>query len=65
MGLPQEACFFTVLRQAMAGDAQEPAGLYFGTNSGSVFVSGDEGESWREIVTDLPTVLSVEVLVSK
>ena len=61
-GLPQETCFFTVLRQAMAGDASEPAGIYFGTNSGSIFGSTDEGETWSEIVTHLPTVLSVEVL---
>ena len=61
-GLPQEACFFTVLRQAMAGDAADPAGLYFGTNSGSVFASRDEGENWCEIARHLPTVLSVEVL---
>ncbi|MCV0426336.1 MAG: exo-alpha-sialidase [Roseibium sp.] len=61
-GLPQEACFFTVLRQAMAGDSRDPAGLYFGTNSGSVFASLDEGETWLEIAAHLPTVLSVEVV---
>ena len=61
-GLPQTACFFTVLRQAMAGDSRDPAGLYFGTNSGSVFASLDEGESWTEIARHLPTVLAVEVL---
>ncbi|WP_306143499.1 exo-alpha-sialidase [Roseibium sp. MMSF_3412] len=61
-GLPQEACFFTVLRQAMAGDERDPAGLYFGTNSGSLFASFDEGESWEEIARHLPTILSVEVL---
>ncbi|MEM9635668.1 MAG: exo-alpha-sialidase [Pseudomonadota bacterium] len=61
-GLPQKACFFTVLRQAMAGDGRDPAGLYFGTNSGSVFASLDEGESWNEIASHLPTVLSVEVM---
>lgn len=61
-GLPQEACFFTVLRQAMAGDAHDPAGLYFGTNSGSVFASVDEGDTWSEIAAHLPTSLSVEVL---
>jgi photosystem II stability/assembly factor-like uncharacterized protein len=61
-GLPQENCFFTVLRQAMAGDTAEPAGLYFGTNSGSVFASSDEGESWQEIARHLPTVLAVEAL---
>ena len=61
-GLPQDGCFFTVLRQAMAGDAGEPAGIYFGTNSGSVFASVNEGESWQEIARHLPTILSVEVL---
>jgi photosystem II stability/assembly factor-like uncharacterized protein len=61
-GLPQRNCFFTVLRQAMAGDTQSPAGVYFGTNSGSVFASVDEGDSWAEVARHLPTVLSVEVL---
>ena len=61
-GLPQEACYFTVLRQAMAGDARDPAGVYFGTNSGSVFASPDEGEEWQEIARHLPTILAVEVL---
>ena len=61
-GLPQTACFFTVLRQAMAVDQGSPAGVYFGTNSGSVFASRDEGDTWDEIARHLPTVLSVEVL---
>lgn len=61
-GLPQTACFFTVLRQAMGGDRQDPAGIYFGTNSGSIFASLDEGDSWSEVARHLPTVLSVEVL---
>lgn len=61
-GLPQEGCFFTVLRQCMAGDRLEPAGVYFGTNTGSVFATRDEGETWEEIARHLPTILSVEVL---
>lgn len=61
-GLPQENCFFTVLRQGMAGDRLTPAGVYFGTNSGSVFASPDEGETWAEIARHLPTILAVEVL---
>ena len=59
-GLPQEGCYFTVLRQAMAGDGRDPAGVYFGTNSGSVFGSVDEGDSWQEIARHLPTILAVE-----
>jgi photosystem II stability/assembly factor-like uncharacterized protein len=61
-GLPQGTCFFTVLRQAMTTDAADPVGVYFGTNSGSVFASADEGENWSEIARHLPTVLSVEAL---
>lgn len=61
-GLPQTSCFFTVLRQGMAGDSHSPAGVYFGTNSGSVFASTDEGETWVEIARHLPTVLAVEAL---
>ncbi|WP_416884384.1 WD40/YVTN/BNR-like repeat-containing protein [Marivita sp.] len=60
-GLPQQ-CYFTVLRQAMATDQREQVGIYFGTNSGSVFASFDEGDNWNEIARHLPTVLSVEVL---
>ena len=61
-GLPQTSCFFTVLRQAMARDTNDPVGLYFGTNSGSVYASHDEGDSWNEISRHLPTILGVEVL---
>lgn len=60
-GLPRQNCYFTVLRQAMSGDMCDPAGLYFGTNTGSIFASRDEGETWEEIARHLPTVLSVEV----
>lgn len=61
-GLPQQNCYFTVLRQAMAGDDRDPAGIYFGTNSGSVFASLDEGDHWQEIARHLPTILAVEIL---
>jgi photosystem II stability/assembly factor-like uncharacterized protein len=63
-GLPGRNCFFTVLRQAMATDRRDPAGVYFGTNTGSVFASRDEGETWGEIARHLPLILSVEVLDS-
>ena len=61
-GLPGRNCYFTVLRQAMASDRQNRTGVYFGTNTGSIFASVDEGETWNEIARHLPTVLSVEVL---
>lgn len=63
-GLPQENCYFTVLRQAMSGDQFDEAGLYFGTNSGSVFASLDEGSNWTEVARHLPTILGLEVFES-
>lgn len=63
-GLPVKDCFFTVLRQAMAVDRATPTGVYFGTNSGSVFASRDRGAHWVEIARHLPTVLSVETVTA-
>jgi photosystem II stability/assembly factor-like uncharacterized protein len=60
-GLPQRDCYVNVLRDAMAVDALEPGGVYFGTTGGQVYASADSGDSWTPIVRDLPAVLSVEV----
>jgi photosystem II stability/assembly factor-like uncharacterized protein len=60
-GLPQKDCYVNVLRDAMAIDALDPCGVYFGTTGGQVYVSPDAGDSWAPIVRDLPAVLSVEV----
>jgi hypothetical protein len=62
-GLPQENAFFGVLRQAMAADPLKPAGVYAGTNTGTLFASADEGESWTSVATHLPPIHSVETLV--
>lgn len=62
-GLPQENAYIGVLRQAMAVDTLEPAGVYFGSSSGSVFASADEGDTWTCIAEHLPTISSVETLV--
>lgn len=61
-GLPQENVFFNVLRQALATDRLEPAGVYFGTSSGALFASADEGDSWTCVAQHLPAILSVETL---
>jgi photosystem II stability/assembly factor-like uncharacterized protein len=60
-GLPQRDCYVNVLRDAMAVDALDTCGIYFGTTGGQVYVSPDAGDSWSAIVHDLPPVLSVEV----
>ncbi len=60
-GLPQENCYVNVLRDAMAVDALDPCGVYFGTSGGQVYGSNDAGDSWTAITRDLPGVLSIEV----
>ena len=59
-GLPERA-WFTVKRQAMTVDDGDPVGVYFGTTSGEVWASNDEGESWAPIAHHLPEIYSVEV----
>src|SRR5712691_4818348 len=60
-GLPQTDCYVNVYRDAMAVDSLDSCGVYFGTSGGQVYASADAGDSWKPIVRDLPTVLSVEV----
>ena len=58
-GLPSTA-WFTVKRQAMTVDHADDVGVYFGTTSGEVWASTDEGGTWRCIATHLPEIYSVE-----
>ena len=60
-GLPQSDCYVNILRDAMAVDALDPCGVYFGTTGGDVYCSSNSGDRWRPIVSHLPSVLSVEV----
>lgn len=62
-GLPQHDAYETVLRDAMAVDVLEPAGVYFGTRSGKIFGSRDEGETWEMLADGLPPVVSVHAAV--
>ncbi len=59
-GLPAEY-LSGVLRGAMDVDQGDPGGIYFGTTAGSVFASTDLGDTWQEIASGLPRVLSVRV----
>ncbi|MFX0591275.1 WD40/YVTN/BNR-like repeat-containing protein [Melissospora conviva] len=58
-GLPAGDFYPAVLRDAMCADDADPAGVYFGTRSGTVYGSRDEGESWSLIAAHLPDVLCV------
>jgi hypothetical protein len=59
-GLPKEQAWFTVKRQAFACDQYDPVGLYFGTTGGELWMSPNEGASWRHLAAHLPEILAVE-----
>ena len=59
-GLPQTQAWWTVKRQAMTADARDPVGLYFGTTSGELWMSGNQGENWTCIAQHLPEIYAVE-----
>ncbi|NTV71166.1 MAG: glycosyl hydrolase [Azonexaceae bacterium] len=60
-GMPAEQAWWTVKRQAMAADRQATVGLYFGTTSGELWKSSDEGQQWECLARHLPEIYSVEV----
>ena len=62
-GLPQRDAYVGVLREGMAIDRHDEPGLYFGTSTGQLFGSADEGETWTELASYLPPIRSVEVAV--
>lgn len=59
-GLPAEQGWWTVKRQAMCADGGDPVGLYFGTTSGELWASRDEGAKWTCIARHLPEIYAVE-----
>jgi photosystem II stability/assembly factor-like uncharacterized protein len=59
-GLPGSQAWWTVKRQAMTSDVQNPVGLYFGTTSGELWMSRDEGKRWACIARNLPEIYAVE-----
>jgi hypothetical protein len=58
-GMPPRA-WWTVYRQSVTSDRANPVGIYFGTTSGELWGSSDEGETWRPIAQHLPAIVSVE-----
>ena len=62
-GLPQEGAYLSVLREAMARDSLDPVGVTFGTKTGQLWHSSDEGESWRLVTGNLPEIWAVEAAV--
>jgi serine/threonine protein kinase len=58
-GLPQKRAYETVLRDGMTADSFDPVGIYFGTRSGQLFGSTDEGKTWEKILEGLPAIVCV------
>jgi len=61
-GLPDKA-HLVVLREAMATDNLDEAGIYAGTNTGQLFYSRDAGDIWELMADFLPPIHSVEAAV--
>jgi hypothetical protein len=62
-GLPTKDAYLSVLREAMARDTLDPVGVTFGTATGQLWHSSDEGVSWRMITDTLPEIWAVEAVV--
>jgi hypothetical protein len=62
-GLPQKNALETILRDSMAIDTLNPAGIYFGTRSGRLYGSNNDGKSWQLIMEGLPPVVCVKAAV--
>ncbi len=62
-GLPQRDAYVGVYREGMATDSLDPVGVYFSTNTGKIFASQDEGDSWRTIADNLPPISSISAAV--
>ena len=59
-GLPAES-YFLVLRDGMVSDQEDPCGIYFGTTTGQLYASRDQGNHWDRVADALPPIFSVSV----
>ncbi len=59
-GMPDNQAWWTVKRQAMTTDTAATVGIYFGTTSGELWLSRNEGQRWACIARHLPEIYAVE-----
>ena len=59
-GLPASQAWWTVKRQALCTDNEDPLGLYLGTTSGELWMGRSEGREWSPIGRHLPEIYAVE-----
>jgi len=57
-GLPRRS-FYTVYREGMTTDGDDPCGVYVGTSTGQLFGSRNGGRRWELIADALPPIYSV------
>jgi len=62
VGLPDGQAWWTVKRQALSADREPSVGLYFGTGSGELWHSRDEGRQWECLARHLPEIYAVEAV---
>jgi hypothetical protein len=62
-GLPRQASYFTILRDAMTIDEVSSPALYFGTTTGQLWIGRDGGEEWSCLFESLPPIHCVKVAV--
>ena len=60
IGLPARQAWWTVKRQAMTTDVAPTVGVYFGTTSGEIWGSRDEGRTWKCLARHLPHIYALE-----
>ena len=60
-GFPADQAWWTVKRQAMTADSEAEVGLYFGTTSGELWMSRNEGQDRHCIARHLPEIYALEV----
>jgi photosystem II stability/assembly factor-like uncharacterized protein len=57
-GLPEK---IDAAPRVVAGDSEDPGAVYIGFTDGTVWASGDAGESFRQIIGNLPPIRSLVV----
>jgi photosystem II stability/assembly factor-like uncharacterized protein len=62
-GLPGQSEYVGVLRDSLAVDAFDPAGVYFGTTMGELYCSRDDGSSWKQLPGQYPRITTVKTWI--
>jgi photosystem II stability/assembly factor-like uncharacterized protein len=63
VGLPGQEAYMTVYRNGLGHDDLQPAGIYVGTNTGQLYFSRNDGDTWELITPNLPPITAVQASV--